>query len=184
MWFNFSRKQNTRKAPGPDNITLSCLKICVVQLTPIFCHIHPGTYARILFVDFSSVFNAVDPQILSIKLSQLSISLAVCQWIFNFLTDWKQQVRHTDITSGVRTISTGVPQGCDLSALLVSLYTNDYTSTDPAVNIFKLADNTTVRLIKDYDESVYQQEIDQLVLYCSTINLELNSQDCGDDNGL
>ncbi|MHC5954113.1 reverse transcriptase domain-containing protein, partial [Streptococcus pyogenes] len=31
----------------------------------------PGTYARVLFVDFSSAFNTIVPELLSSKLSQL-----------------------------------------------------------------------------------------------------------------
>ncbi|KAK9513240.1 hypothetical protein VZT92_026789 [Zoarces viviparus] len=33
----------------------------------------PGTYARVLFVDFSSAFNTIIPAILQSKLSQLTV---------------------------------------------------------------------------------------------------------------
>ncbi|XP_013763215.1 protein NLRC3-like, partial [Pundamilia nyererei] len=52
---------------------------------------HLGTYARVLFVDFSSALNTIVPEHLSSKLSQLSVSPAICQWITSFLTDRKQQ---------------------------------------------------------------------------------------------
>ncbi|KAI2648571.1 putative RNA-directed DNA polymerase from transposon BS [Labeo rohita] len=60
----------------------------------------PGTYARILFVDFSSAFNTIIPDILQNKLSQLSLP-----------TDRQQLVRLGKLTSGTRTISTRAPQG-------------------------------------------------------------------------
>ncbi|KAL0199142.1 hypothetical protein M9458_007682, partial [Cirrhinus mrigala] len=66
-----------------------------------------GTYARILFVDFSSAFNTIIPDILQNKLSQLSVPTSICQWITNFLTDRQQLVRLGKLTSGTRTISTG-----------------------------------------------------------------------------
>ncbi|KAL0148770.1 hypothetical protein M9458_055948 [Cirrhinus mrigala] len=123
----------------------------------------PGTYARILFVDFSSAFNTIIPDILQIKLSQLSVPTSICQWITNFLTDRQQLVRLGKLTSGTRTISTGAPQGCVLSPLLFSLYTNDCTSKDPSVKLLKFADDTTViGLIRDGDESAYRQEVEQL----------------------
>ncbi len=41
----------------------------------------PGTYARILFVDFSSAFNTIILDTLQNKLTQLSVPTSICQWI-------------------------------------------------------------------------------------------------------
>ncbi len=93
---------------------------------------------RILFVDFSSAFNTIIPNRLLPKLTQLSVPTSVCQWINSFLTDRQQLVRLGKFLSSTRTISTGAPQGCVLSPLLFSLYTNDCTSKDPSVNSWSL----------------------------------------------
>ncbi|CAM4610534.1 unnamed protein product [Leuciscus chuanchicus] len=136
----------------------------------------PGTYARILFMDFSSAFNTIVPSLLQTKLTQLSVPSSICQWITSFLTDRQQLVRMGKITSDSRTISTGAPQGCVLSPLLFSLYTNDCTSKDTSVKFLKFADDTTViGLIRNGDESAYRQEVEQLALWCSYNNLELNT---------
>ncbi len=136
----------------------------------------PGAYVRILFVDFSSAFNTIIPNRLLPKLSQLSVPTFVCQWINSFLTDRQQLVRLGKYTSSTRTISTGSPQGCVLSPLLFSLYTNDCTSKDPSVKLLKFADNTTlIGLIQDGDESAYRQEVKELADWCSLNNLELNT---------
>ncbi len=114
----------------------------------------PGTYVRILFVDISSAFNTIIPSLLQPKLTQLSVPNSICQWINSFLTDWQQLVRLGTFSSSTRTISTGAPQGCVLSPVLFSLYTNDCTSKDPSVKLLKFADDTTViSLIQDGDES-------------------------------
>ncbi|XP_061632963.1 lysophospholipase-like protein 1 isoform X1 [Phyllopteryx taeniolatus] len=135
-----------------------------------------GTYARVLFVDFSSAFNTIIPELLSSKLLQLSVSPAICQWIYSFLTGRTQQVRLGEATSSTRSISTGAPQGCVLSPLLFSLYTNNCTSAHPTVKLLKFADDTTViGLIKDGDESAYRQEAERLELWCGRHNLELNT---------
>ncbi len=110
----------------------------------------PGTYVRILFVDFSSVFNTIIPNLLLPKLTQLSVPTSVCLWINSFLTDWQQLVRLEKFSSSTGTISTRAPQGCALSPLLFSLYTNDCRSKDPSVKLLKFADDTTlIGLIQD-----------------------------------
>ncbi len=136
----------------------------------------PGTYVRILFVDFSSAFNTIIPDTLQNKLTQLSIPTSVCQWITSFLTDRQQLVRLGKFSSSTRTTSTGAPQGCVLSPLLFSLYTNDCTSKDPSVKLLKFADDTTlIGLIQDGDESAYRQELKELAIWCSLNKLELNT---------
>jgi len=87
----------------------------------------PGTYARILFVDFSSAFNTIMPDLL--------MPSSICQWISSFLMDRQQRVRLGKLTSRTLTTSTGAPLGCVLSSLLFSLYTNDCTSKDPSPEI-------------------------------------------------
>eukprot|EP00064_Thunnus_orientalis_P000727 superscaffoldBa00000040_g728 len=80
----------------------------------------------------------------------LTVSPTICQWITSFLTGRKQQVKLGEVTSGIWTFSTATPQKCVLSPLLFSLYTNKYTSKDPAVKLLKFADDTMViGLIQD-----------------------------------
>ncbi|KAK3559360.1 hypothetical protein QTP86_012769 [Hemibagrus guttatus] len=136
----------------------------------------PGSYARILFVDFSSAFNTIIPALLRDKLFQLNVPDSMCSWITDFLTDRRQFVRLGTHVSDLQHISTGSPQGCVLSPLLFSLYTNGCTSGHQSVKLLKFADDPTlIGLISDGNESAYRGEIDRLVSWCSTNNLELNS---------
>ncbi len=136
----------------------------------------PGTYVRILFVDFSPAFNTIIPSLLLPKLTQLSVPTSVCQWITSFLTDRQQLVRLGKYTFSTRTISTGAPQGYALSPLLFSINTNDCTSKDPSVKLLKFADDTTlIGLIQDGDESAYRQEVKELAVWCSLNILELST---------
>ncbi|KAK7922245.1 hypothetical protein WMY93_009147 [Mugilogobius chulae] len=58
-----------------------------------------------------------------------------------------------------------------------TLYTNCCTSSHDSVKLIKFADDTTlIGLISDGDESVYRREVDRLVSWCSSNNLELNAQ--------
>ncbi|KAK3569434.1 hypothetical protein QTP86_030061 [Hemibagrus guttatus] len=136
----------------------------------------PGSYARILFVDFSSALNTIIPALLRDKLFQLNVPDSMCSWITDFLTDRRQFVRLGTHVSDLQHISTVSLQGCVLSPLLFSLYTNSCTSGHQSVKLLKFADDTTlIGLISDGDESAYRGEIDRLVSWCSTNNLELNS---------
>jgi len=132
----------------------------------------PGTYARILFLDFSYAFNTIIPDTLQNKLTFNPPPTTVCHWITSFLRDRQKLVRLGKFSSSTRTISTGAPQGCVLS----SLYTIDCTSKDASVKLLKFADDTTlIGLIQDSGKSAYRQEVKELTVWCSLNNLELNT---------
>ncbi len=105
-----------------------------------------GNYLKILSMEFCSAFNIIIPTVFQTKLTQLSLPSSICQWITSFLTDREQLVRFTTCT--------GSPQGYILSPLLLSIYTNDWTSTDPSVQLLKFADDTSaIAFIQDGDDS-------------------------------
>ncbi|KAI5616883.1 gastrula zinc finger protein XlCGF28.1-like [Silurus asotus] len=64
-----------------------------------------GNYTKMLFVDYSSAFNTIIPSTLTSKLEVLGLSLPLCQWISNFLTDRPQAVWFADDTIVVGLIS-------------------------------------------------------------------------------
>lgn len=51
-----------------------------------------NTYARVLFIDFSSAFNAIIPQQLVEKLRSLNMGTSICDWILSFHTQQQQAV--------------------------------------------------------------------------------------------
>ena len=116
------------------------------------------------------------PALLQVKLSQRNVPDSTCRWITDYLSNRKQCVKLGSHVSDPQTISTGSPQGCVLSPLLFSLYTNSCTSSHQSVKLLKFADDTTfIGLISDGDESAYRWEIDHLATWCSQNNLERNA---------
>ncbi len=65
---------------------------------------------RMLFVDFSSVFNTISPMKLIDKLSTLGLSTTLCNWILDFPTKRSQTVRIGGHTSSTLMLNTRVPQ--------------------------------------------------------------------------
>ena len=81
--------------------------------------------ARLMFIDFSSAFNTSDPLILFSRLKAMNINSALCHWILDFLRNIIQSVKVNNTISCPLSLNTGAPQGCALSSLLLSIYTND-----------------------------------------------------------
>ncbi len=101
----------------------------------------PGPYMRIMFVDFSSAFNTIIPNLLLPKLTHLSIPIYICQWI-NRLPDRKAAASeagkiHIQHPCDQPWSSSGL---CSLPNCSSSLYTNDCTSKITSVKLLKFAD--------------------------------------------
>ncbi|KAF7643373.1 hypothetical protein LDENG_00240390, partial [Lucifuga dentata] len=123
------------------------------------------SYVRLLFLDFSLAFNTIIPQTLVSKLLLLGLKPSLCNWVLDFLTNRPQSVKIHGVSSSTITLNTGSPQGCVLSPLLYMLLTYD-------CSIVKFADDTAVvGLISNNDESVYRQEVEELVDWCRANNL-------------
>ena len=89
---------------------------------------NPNTYARILFVDFSSAFNTITPSKRFDKIHSLGVPQSMCLWILDFLLNRPHDVKIGDNLSSSVTLSTGTPQDCVLSPMLYSLFTHDCLS--------------------------------------------------------
>ena len=136
----------------------------------------PSTYARILFIDYSSAFNTIIPGKLHQKLlTSLNFPPTLCDWILDFLTNRQQTVKVKDSISSPIILSTGAPQGCVLSPVLYSIFTFDCQANEASTFITKFADDTTIcGLINNNDESNYRAQIESTTDWCANNNLVLN----------
>ena len=143
----------------------------------IYSHLDlKGSYCRVLFADFSSAFNTMQPHVLVSKMLGLKINKFIIAWVLEFLTERRQFVKIGTTLSNVINTNTGAPQGCVLSPILFTIYTNDCRSSNPAnTPLIKFADDTSLLgLILNDDETYYRQEIDSFVSWCDRHFLELN----------
>ena len=87
-----------------------------------------NTYVRMLFIDYSSLFNTILPSKLITMLRTLGLHSSLCNWIRDFLIGRPQVVRVGSNTSAMVILNTGAPQQCVLSPLLYFLFTQDCTA--------------------------------------------------------
>ena len=79
-------------------------------------------------------------------------------------------------TSNPIITNTGTPQGCCLSPLLFSIYTNRITSNLSNVTVIKYADDTCIIgcIANQSDLCTYFEEINRIAKQCNDLNLLLN----------
>ncbi len=80
-----------------------------------------------LFVDYSSAFSTIIPDILVGKLAALDFPPATRAWIKNFLTNRPHSGKIDVQSSPTLMLSTGSPQGCVLGPLLYAVYSRLYS---------------------------------------------------------
>ncbi len=136
---------------------------------------HPNTSVRLLFADFSSAFNTLQPHILATKLSsRFHLDDQLIMWILDFLTNRSQRVLVNNTFSDIRYTSTGSPQGCVLSPLLFILYTDDCRSTLPNCYLVKYADDTVLLSLLSGPSQNHGPALQEFVEWCDSSHLELN----------
>ena len=131
-------------------------------------------FCKILFIDFSSAFNTIQPHIIMQKLINMNVHPTLILWINNFLTVRPQYVKYRNAISDVLVTNTGAPQGCVLSPLLFTLYTSDCRSNTINCQLYKYADDTALAARCTNDDDSYRTEVARFIEWCSDNFLELN----------
>ena len=160
--FQFAYKQNR----STDDATLTLLNNAYTHLE------NKDSFVRILFIDFSSAFNTIQPHLLSQKLLSLEVNPSIILWISDFLTNRSQSVLYQQALSSSRSTSTGSPQGTVLSPVLFTLYTNDCSGSE-STPIIKYSDDTALQDLSNSD-SVYFEEVHRFTKWCKDNFLDLN----------
>ena len=159
----FAYKRNR----GTDDAILSLLHKTYSHLEK------PHSFVRILFVDFSSAFNTIQPHLVARKLTTFDVNPCLILWIIDFLVNRPQFVRSHDVVSSVRYTSAGAPQGTVLSPVLFTVYTDDCRGSEECP-VVKCSDDTAITDLsnshKSFTDSVYR-----FSEWCSDNHLDLNA---------
>lgn len=139
-------------------------------------HLDMGSGAvRVMFFDFSSAFNTIQPLLLRDKLQEMEVDTHLVTWITDYLTGRPQHVRIRDQTSDTVISSIGAPQGTVLSPILFTLYTSDFKYNSESCHMQKFSDDTAiVGCVRDGQEGEYRSLIEDFVVWSKSNHLLLN----------
>ena len=131
-----------------------------------------------LFLDFSSAFNRIQPHLLMRKLMVMDTNPVIIRWLCSFLTDRPQRVvvrssTTLEVSSEVHT-NTGAPLGCVLSPALFTLYTSHCRCTARDTLQVKFWDDTSLTGLITTSENSYRCAVEKLVGWCNDNHLLLN----------
>ena len=70
--------------------------------------------------------------------------------------------------------NTGAPQGCVLSPVFYSIYTNDYRATEENTRLIEFADGTTLQGLLSNSEECYRSDVKRFCDWCKDNYLALN----------
>ena len=151
------------------------------SLENIYSHLEKtGSTIRLMFFDFCSAFNTLQPHLLVQKLLNMKLPSSVISWIFDYLTSRLQYIRlngllSSAITSINNSTNTGTPQGTVLAPFLFALYTADCRSTEEPCPLVKFADDIElVGKIGTDEDALYHKQIENFVNWCDKNYLYLN----------
>ena len=117
-----------------------------------------GSYAKILFVDFSSAFNTIQPHLMIRKLIDLGVGKRFVMLVHSFLTNRTQYVNVSGVFITCAYLHRSSPGMCTVAIF----------------HYFKHADDTALVGLLSDDEIGYKGDIDHFVSRCVANCLKLN----------
>src|SRR5829696_7279519 len=100
-----------------------------------------GQHSIAIFLDLKKAFDTVNHEILLSKLEQYGLRGPVKNLFSSYLSNRQQYTFISEVSSPLKTIPHGVPQGSVLGPLLFLLYINDFSRCYEAESRF-FADDT------------------------------------------
>ena len=145
-------------------------------LNTLYKHLEtPQSHARLLFADFSSAFNVMQPHILVNKLvKDFALDSSLVLWILDFLINRPQRVFVNSHYSNWKYTNTGSPQGCCLSPLIFIIYTDSFRSNYADRYLVKFADDTALLSLLNGSEQGHGSVLTEFEMHCDQAHLELN----------
>ena len=139
--------------------------------------IDSGKFGCGIFIDLKKAFDTVNHKILLQKLEHYGVRGTILKWFESYLSDRKQYVFYNGVSSEMKTITCGVPQGSVLGPLLFLLYINDLPNISTKLQFYLFADDTNIYYESDNLKSMEKTinaELKKLSLWLNLNRLALN----------
>ena len=142
----------------------------------IYQDINDGKDTCLVFLDISKAFDKVWHEGLLFKIKRLGITGKLLDWLKDYITDRHQKVVLNVVSSNLRYLTSGVPQGSTLGPLLFLIYVNDITENmECTMNLF--ADDTSIqqKLTDLTSFSPIKRDLERLSKYGNSWLLKFNA---------
>ena len=128
-----------------------------------------------IYLDFAKAFDKCDIGILMHKLKALGVTGKLGKWIFNFLSQRKQQVVINGVASNVTNVTSGVPQGTVLGPILFLIYISDIGDNITSSKKIYVDDTKIKKGIRnESDVEELQEDLDKLYSWAKENNMVFN----------
>ena len=146
-------------------------------LDDIINHLNNGEYSLVAFLDFKKAFDTINHEILLSKLLNAGLGQNLIDLIRNYLSGRMQKTKLYSVTSTLRSVRVGVPQGSTIGPLLFIVYINDLNEVLQHCKSCMYADDTVLycnNLSKKVARKTLQKDLDKVQVWCETNRLTLN----------
>ena len=169
------RSQNFFRAPARSTVTnLICLNEFVSN------SFNNNNSVQAIYLDISKAFDSVNHSLLLNKLTQYGINANLINLFRNYLNNRQVIVKFEDGLSQPFIMTSGIPQGSNLSTLLFLIYINDIKISIIYSNFLLFIDDLKLftELTNSNSLSLLQRDLSRIVQWSHKNDLDFNLSKC------
>ncbi len=154
----------------------SCLSQLIAHYDKILSILEEGSNVDVIYLDFAKAFDKLDFNITLQKLKQLGVDGKVGRWLHSFLTNRYQTVIVNGEKSDPVLVTSGVPQGSVIGALLFLILIGDIDAEVAHAFLSSFADDTRLgkEISTPQDAIQLQQDLEKVYQWAIENNMEFN----------